>query len=61
MESRLENNEPYYKLILIDLTMPAFDGIQTIKQILELVSDKGIDPKNVFTCCTTAYLHIEKQ
>ena len=61
MESRLENNEPYYKLILIDLTMPAFDGIQTIKQILELVSDKGIDPNNVFTCCTTAYLHIEKQ
>lgn len=48
-----------YKLIFMDYSMPIMNGLETTKEIVKAVKERGLDPKNFnespYICCLSAY------
>ena len=52
---RIDSNSAFYKLILMDYSMPDCDGPTATAAILKLLSEhRPLDPP-VLICCVTAY------
>ena len=48
---------PFYKLVLMDFSMPEMDGPQVVVQMLQLIKDSQKDIEVPHICCCTAYEH----
>ena len=53
IRERIEKNEPIFKLILLDYSMPDKDGPQTVQEIRQLCEEKAVPAP--YICCCTAY------
>ena len=56
VKDRMERNQPLYKLIMMDLSMPIMDGPTATREIRKIHEVNGVTrDEQPFICCMSAY------